>query len=1732
VGSVKSNIGHLESCAALAGLVKTIECLERQLVPPQMHFESPNPKIDFTNISIPTSVLPWPENPNGGKRRAAINSFGFGGVNAHTVLEEAPLQKLADSQEEDAPKLFKLSASTDVALSCMLKSMADYVEAKRPNLTDLAHTLVARRTTLKRSVFVSATTHEGLLTRLRATDVPKHAVTKSSEVSETPQRIGFIFTGQGAQWPGMGAELLKHSALFHSVVQQCDDVLRSLPDAPSWTAADELSKDKASSRVHVSSLSQPLCTIVQLGLVEIWRSWGVVPCAVVGHSSGEVAAAYAAGLLSLRDAVVVAFYRGLYLGSDGTIVKPKGGMCAVGLSEASAKQLLRPYAEKVGLAAVNSPSSCTLSGDIESVQEIAEQCKQDGTFCRVLRVDMAYHSHHMLEHASKYEDAMRQAGVVSLSSPESRIQMYSSVYERHLSPTDCSPSYWKQNMTSPVLFTSALKTMMSDSERPYALVELGPHPALKGPVGDTLADIGITEVPYFSSLFRGKPDVEAMYESAGTMIAVGIDLDTIRVNATQKHAVDSGAPFSVTYSTGRVLKDLPTYPWDHTVSHWHESRASKNVRFRQFPRHNLLGARLSEDTSLHMGWSNTLSFKETPWLADLGKKSQEFLPETVLICMALEAARQFAVLRDLQESSVQMKSLEFESSVPLSWFKDESGVETQLALDTNGHVSGGAFTISVLSNRESDVWVKACQGTLVLATSNPARGTTLKSRIATAQLKHDAQFEERIRTSGYTQPEKSTGFTVNPRSATGNIDGLDHSVLSAILQLPQMLVRGSGLPGKYRVRSIKTLETHSVPIPPTAPAAFLAEVEQSGSVTGVVSVDVAAMADSPGFISIQGLNVERYDDMAIEAPLKSLFYKSELAPDISSSSFSAEGLMRIEDIISLVTHKHPDADIGLVGLDGQVIKTVLEALRAYRPRFRSVTVVGDYPSMEEMTLSAVSVVPRLASSAKLHLLLEPLEAEAESQDLEAHLHPQGVRFTTSASDSSTWTLTRQQKHNTPSDVPVTIISSPSAAAEDPPYADALRASFPLSDHLTMSSESAMPNPKHVIIIDGPTSMLARTPATVWLAQLQSVISSVETLLWVNIQRNSDPFSSVAGSFIRTLKAEDPTLRAASLVISDPSSSARIAELVKTVFHDLHSGASEETELVVQSDSVHLLRYVPDDERNASTGAASPVYVQRNIAKSEYALAVTAREHVALRSASPRIQHQMKAGTVLVDVSASTIDHADVSEFLSPKEGSSLGLFFAGRVRKSASKTISPGMQVVGWMAGAHRSSVECTEQNIFTLSHEVDPKDAAVCFAAAASAYAILDGFARIRFGDYFDLRVSGLLATAISKLCDIYGATVSETCPKTADFVIAYDAQKLTVNSRPVSVKHYLESGDRVHAMIRLFGQLLDHDGGVSARAFEIDSIGDAFAFAATKPLEVVIKHKSNDAILPVLVMHNPAPKLFSSDGAYILLGGMGGLGQHLSTWMIRNGAKTLITISRSGLSNEEARSTAQQVESLGGEVEAFALDVSDAAALNTALSDVRSRHKILGCLNLAMVLQDAPFSKMTAQRWDTAMRVKVEGSWNLHQATLADDLDFYLLFSSVSSITGNRSQSNYATGNAFQNALAAYRRSIGIPGISIALGSMSGIGVLANETALEYCAQMGHSTVGPAELEQVMESAIISSQNPDCPPLMGMGLEIFEKIDGTVQKTAAQSQVSNCPARTACETYTNFICIIGLLD
>ncbi|KAL6694280.1 hypothetical protein J3F84DRAFT_395947 [Trichoderma pleuroticola] len=668
VGSIKTVIGHLEGSAGLAGLLKASGSIQNGVIAPNLLFQRLNPDIEpfYKGLQVPTEVIPWPKLPAGVPRRASVNSFGFGGSNAHVILEEYR-----------GPPIFTpfvFSAFSESLLVAQLRATADHLRVQKDkiNAKDLAWTLQSLRSQFPTKLALSALNIEELVSKIDAKLAPLAqnsniaiGTKASSKAGSARPKILGVFTGQGAQWASMGAELIRSSAFVAKRIDDLEQSLAALPssDRPPWSLKAEIMANSDTSRIGEAALSQPLCTAIQVVLVDLLQSAGISFSAVVGHSSGEIAAAYAAGFFSADDAVRIAYYRGLHARLAGNAsTGQSGAMIAVGTSWEDAQDLinLRTFKGRLAVAAHNSAASVTLSGDADAVAHAKRVFDDEKNFARVLKVDTAYHSHHMLPCGDPYISSLQSCGInINKTRKDNSCAWFSSVTpsSQGMEPIDSlKDTYWRDNMTNAVLFADAVKNAIASDDQLSLVLEVGPHPALKGPATQNIADVRPSAIPYSGVLSRGAHDVNAFSDALGF---VWTHFGSQYVNFqsyTQLVGDQETQP--------KLVVGLPSYQ-------------SKRLRGRKQATHEILGTILPESTPQDLRWSNVLKASEVPWMEGHQLQGQTVFPAAGYIAMALEASKLLAADKEVKVFEVNdlaiPRAVTFEEG-------DTSGVETLVTL--------------------------------------------------------------------------------------------------------------------------------------------------------------------------------------------------------------------------------------------------------------------------------------------------------------------------------------------------------------------------------------------------------------------------------------------------------------------------------------------------------------------------------------------------------------------------------------------------------------------------------------------------------------------------------------------------------------------------------------------------------------------------------------------------------------------------------------------------------------------------------------------------------------------------------------------------------------------------------------------------------------------------------------------------------------------------------------------
>ncbi|WP_030719425.1 non-ribosomal peptide synthetase/type I polyketide synthase [Streptomyces griseus] len=667
VGSVKTNIGHTESAAGIAGLIKTVLSIGHRTIPPHINLENLNPAIDPATLpyEIPTRPTAWPAHE--GPARAGVNSFGFGGTNAHVVLEEAPPPLLPDPGNAAASSgrrwsILPLSARRPDALAAMAAGIrAELAGDDGPavDLDDLGHTLAHRRQHLPERLAVIHSSRTSLDEALAAHErgEPHPRVVHGRARDAADRGLVWVFTGMGPQWWGMGRQLLEEEPVFRDAVTACDRALQEFAD---WSLVEELTADASVSRMTETWLAQPANFAVQVGLAALWRSHGVRPDAVVGHSTGEIAAFHAAGVYSLRDAARIVVHRSrLQQTLAGT-----GTMLAVSLSEDEAERRVRPYRDRVSVAAVNSPTAITLAGDEAALTLLAEELRAEQQFAKFLTVEVPYHSVGM----ERIKDELL-AELAPLEPRPAEVPLYPTGVEGTARGEELDAAYWWKNVRDRVRFRSAIDRIADDGHRVF--LEIGPHPVLGHAIRECL-DAGGRSALTLPSIRRREDETERFAASLGTLHTLGVPID-----------------WDLLQPTGRPVT-LPRHPFRRD-RHWTEPRPVAQVRLGHHD-HPLLGRRTD---ATEPTWQLRLDTEALPYLADHRIQDTVVLPAAGYLEMAAQA-----VLRLTGSTTAVLADIDLRKALFLPDGEDRT-VEVSLSLEN------AAFTIASPTGEDGERAVHA-----------------------------------------------------------------------------------------------------------------------------------------------------------------------------------------------------------------------------------------------------------------------------------------------------------------------------------------------------------------------------------------------------------------------------------------------------------------------------------------------------------------------------------------------------------------------------------------------------------------------------------------------------------------------------------------------------------------------------------------------------------------------------------------------------------------------------------------------------------------------------------------------------------------------------------------------------------------------------------------------------------------------------------------------------------------
>ena len=680
VGSVKTNIGHLEAGAGIAGLIKVALSLSHGEIPPSLHFHTPNPQIDFARLGLAVAQAPQEYRAGTEPPIAGVNSFGFGGTNAHTIVQAPPAAPRARpdrSPAGDRAHVLVLSARSAESLRALVERYRDFLgpdgAARAVPLGDVCFTAGAHRTAHRHRLAVAGDSREDVAEKLAAhlAGESRPGLATGMPVARAPV---FVYSGQGPQWWAMGRELLHEEPVFREQIEACDRLFRSLGD---WSLLEEMAREEASSRLSATAIAQPAIFALQVALTALWRAWGVRPAAVVGHSVGEVAAAHCAGVLSLADAARVIFHRGRCM----DLAPERGRMLAVGLSWEQAEEAIAGHADLVSIAALNGPQSVTLSGDAAALDTIAAALERRQVFCRFLPVNYAFHSAQM---DPVRDELLRALGQVDTA--PATLPVMSTVTGAAATSAAFRGEYWWRNVRLPVRFATAIDALAGEGQRVF--LEVGPHPVLGASIMECLASRGVTG-RVLGSLRRKEPERVTMLGQLGALYTLGVEVDW--------RALEPDA---------RVVR-LPAYTWQ-TDRFWHEDPEWSAVRAGSVA-HPLLArpVRTTDPT-----WQTRLGPSEMSYLRDHRAQERLVFPAAGYVEMAVGAVRALS-------GSVRCVIEDLELPRALVFPEGDADPVVQLRHGSQD----GSFSIASSADRQT--WRIHAEGTVRAATATRPGRTAL-----------------------------------------------------------------------------------------------------------------------------------------------------------------------------------------------------------------------------------------------------------------------------------------------------------------------------------------------------------------------------------------------------------------------------------------------------------------------------------------------------------------------------------------------------------------------------------------------------------------------------------------------------------------------------------------------------------------------------------------------------------------------------------------------------------------------------------------------------------------------------------------------------------------------------------------------------------------------------------------------------------------------------------------------
>ncbi len=1660
LGSVKTNIGHLESAAGIAGIIKVILSLQKEEIPAHLHFKNPNPYIPWD--SIPLEVVSqnraW---PRGDKARlAGVSSFGFAGTNAHIILEEAPLPPSREetlSQESTIIKekqLLVLSAQSENSLRALAKNYADY----------LAQNLAQKKENSWRQICCQVSQerwhHDHRLACLGSQAEVQEALASghssaghssaghSSSLWKKPSgfpgylKLAFVFSGQGSQWVQMGKELSEKEPVFRKTLEQCDQLLQK--HVP-WSLCQELEKDTAQSRLQETEIAQPAIFALQVALTELWKSWGIEAQTVVGHSVGEITAAYYAGVYTLEEAIKIIYHRGKQM-QEAT---GKGKMVALGISPEQAKSWIAPFPDSLALAAINGPRSVVIAGEVAAVESIITKGQEEKVFTRLLDVDYAFHCPQMHPFAQALEDILS-----TLHPEEAVIPIYSSVTSKSEPGTIFNASYWGKNIRQTVCFAPAVRAMQEDGVNVF--LEVGPHPVLQTSLQECTTEENKIAV-VLGSLHREKPSRETLLTSLAQLYTLGAKVLWQKIY--QK--IDSQKSLRV--------EDLPTYSFDRK-RYWLEgkpnffrhSQGHKSEKTRAEP---FLEETLSSPALTDHVFVGEMSLSKFAYLAEHQVHGHIIVPATLFLETALRASQKITPETSLEDVAIYE---------PLFLTEDTPKI-FQTILEKKGKtISRFQIFSASKEEKEKGIWHHHVSGKIssvssVSSETNPISLSEVKSsEVKLDEIKKDcpqewevASFYKDLKEIGLNY---GTSFQGIDKLFSGKGKALGRvrlpSSLSNLNKKNSHLLHPALLDACFQVSAVAIAkgEDSSIYIPVGLKKFYLnasqdttvwsyfalsPSLEQGGLQEEKYQGDFILFSEQGKVIGeIEGLEVKKVAPEAFQ-PKKENFahwlheiqWQEIEKEKTSPEKFKGNGAFLLgawEDAKDLLKREDSEEKWAFVLLGSQ------RKIHARNQLEINSKEPSDYKwLLEELARfweSSSGHFFLLARSISFDFLLDQENSLASGVVLRL---VQSLEQEKLLSQSELTVLTQGTQEVTGNSVNPTFSSLwgclRSLRWEHPEF---------LSRNIDLD----------------PEENLARA--------LDTILETSGKILHTDLAWRKG--KQYWGQLLPVEKAKVIDRKTPyQLIVSKRG----ILENITYVPADCTPPAPDEVQIEVQAtglnfrDVLNVLGMYPGEPGPLGGECAGKV----RVVGSEVTNFQVGDEVMAIAGGS--FQKYVNTSANLAIRKPSQMNFAQAATIPITFLTVYYGFFHLTKVQPGDKILIHAAAGGVG-LAAVQLAQYAGAE--IFATAGSPAKRD----FLKSLGVEHVMDS-RQLDFAREILEKTEGKgVDIVLNSLAGDFLAKSFEVLREEGVFLEIGKAQIYTPEEarqiKPVSYNAYdlAEICQKQGSLVQnLFAQLheLFSQGKIKPlprQEFSLEKTISAFRYmAGAKHIgKVVITHQDEEEKSFVL----------SSDKTYIITGGMGALGQEVAAWLLEKGASHIVLVSR----NPEAKLPDRFLENKfknKSKIHILSADISKKSGVETLCQDLSSLPVVGGIIHAAGVLADGVIAQQSWEKYVEVMAPKIKGTWNLHEAFsqdnfLQEELEFMVLFSSAASMVGSPGQSNYAAANAFMDSLASYRQNQGLKTISINWGPWAEVGMAVDSSSTERSFQ-NFEGIAPSEGLKALE-------------------------------------------------------------